>query len=102
MNFYLTSKWEHKRQKILRRDGYVCQISRRYGKNVPAQTVHHIFPRSEFPEYSLADWNLISLCKAKHDELHDRTSGTLSAKGVELLRRTCRKYGIEIPEQYKE
>lgn len=102
MNFYLSDKWKHKRKKILRRDGYLCQISKRYGKMIPAETVHHIFPRDEFPQYSLEDWNLISLCKAKHDELHDRTSNRLTAKGVDLLRRTCRRYGKEVPDKYKE
>lgn len=102
MIFYRSKKWEHKRAKILRRDGYLCQISKRYGKMIPADTVHHIFPRDEFPEYQLSDWNLISLSASVHDTMHDRTSGKLSPAGAELLRRTCRKYGREIPEQYKE
>lgn len=102
MRFYRSPKWEHKRAKILRRDGYLCQISKRYGKTVPAETVHHIFPRDEFPEYQLSDWNLISLSASVHDTMHDRTSGKLSPAGAELLRRTCRKYGREIPDQYKE
>ena len=102
INFYRSARWERKRAKILRRDGYLCQISKRYGKTVPADTVHHIFPRDEFPEYQLADWNLISLSAAVHDEMHDRISGKLSPKGAELLRRTCRRYGKEIPDQYKE
>lgn len=102
MNFYRSARWERKRAKILRRDGYLCQISRRYGKTVPADTVHHIFPRDEFPEYQLSDWNLISLSASVHDTMHDRSSGRLSPAGAELLRRTCRKYGKEIPEQYKE
>lgn len=102
MRFYRSPKWEHKRAKILRRDGYLCQISKRYGKTVPADTVHHIFPRDEFPEYQLSDWNLISLSASVHDTMHDRTSGKLSPAGAELLRRTCRKYGKEIPDQYKE
>ena len=102
MRFYRSPKWEHKRAKILRRDGYLCQISKRYGKTVPADTVHHIFPRDEFPEYQLSDWNLISLSASVHDTMHDRTSGKLSPAGAELLRRTCRKYGKDIPDQYKE
>lgn len=102
MNFYRCARWERKRAKILRRDGYLCQISKRYGKTVPADTVHHIFPRDEFPEYQLSDWNLISLSASVHDTMHDRTSGKLSPAGAELLRRTCRKYGKEIPDQYKE
>lgn len=101
-SFYKCARWERKRAKILRRDGYLCQISKRYGKTVPADTVHHIFPRDEFPEYQLVDWNLISLSASIHDTMHDRTSGKLSPAGAELLRRICRKYGKEIPDQYKE
>lgn len=100
--FYRCALWERKRAKILRRDGYLCQISKRYGKKVPADTVHHIFPRDKFPEYELSDWNLISLSAAKHNELHDRDTRELTAKGADLLRKTCRKLGREIPDEYKE
>lgn len=86
----------------MRRDGYIDQEERRYGRMVSAQTVHHIFPVAEFPEYVWEDWNLISLCNAVHDQLHDRNTNELTAKGRDLLRRTARKYGIEIPDKYKE
>lgn len=80
----------------------MCRESFRYGRRVPANTVHHIFPRKEFPEYAFSDWNLISLCSTVHDHLHDRNTNELTAKGRDLLRRTARKYGIEIPDKYKE
>ena len=44
----------------------MCQLSKRYGINRPADMVHHVFPRDEFPEYTWADWNLISLTNAMH------------------------------------
>lgn len=100
-NFYTSSKWRHLREVILRRDGYKCQISKRYGKNVPAQNVHHIFPREEFPEYTYESWNLISLCHDKHMEMHKATTGELSEAGIDLLRRTARKYGKSIPLRYQ-
>lgn len=99
--FYLSNRWKTKRSRILRRDNYLCQLSRRYGKMRPADTVHHIFPREDFPEYALADWNLISVCGAEHDRLHDRGSGKLTAYGMELLRRTARRNRIEIPDMYR-
>lgn len=101
-SFYLSTKWKKKRASILRRDGYLCRESFRYGRRIPASTVHHIFPRKEFPEYAFSDWNLISLCSTVHDQLHDRNTNELTAKGRDLLRRTARKYGIEIPDKYKE
>ena len=89
--FYQSKKWERKRQKILRRDGYQCQLSKRYGKNRPAEMVHHIFPREDYPQFELSEWNLISLCNAEHNELHDRFSGEMTEKGIDLQKRTIRK-----------
>ena len=99
--FYKSRKWEHLRGVILRRDGYMCQISRRYGKRVQADTVHHIFPREEFPEYQWQAWNLVSLAGDVHDALHDRVTNALTEKGAELLRRTARRRGMEVPLRYR-
>ena len=82
--FYKSARWLRLREAVLRRDGYMCQISKRYGKRVQATTVHHIFPRDEYPEYQWEPWNLISLSGARHDELHDRTTGALTEKGQNL------------------
>lgn len=99
--YYHNRKWTHIREAILRRDGYQCQLSKRYGKIVQANTVHHIFPRKEFPEYQYEPWNLISLSTEKHNEMHDRNTNALTAEGVKLLKRTARKQGIPIPLMYK-
>lgn len=72
----------------------MCQLSKRFGKHVQADTVHHIFPLADYPEYALAGWNLISLSAAVHNRLHDRETNELTAEGVELMERTARKYGI--------
>lgn len=98
MEFYNSKKWERKRAAVLRRDGYMCRQSKRYGKRIPATTVHHIFPREHFPEYSLAGWNLISLCAEEHNKMHDRATHELTEYGMELLRRTARQQGIELEE----
>ena len=74
----------------------MCQLSRRYGKNRPADMVHHIFPREDYPQYALCDWNLISLTNSMHDTLHDRNTGQLTAAGLDLMRRTAVKNGIEL------
>ncbi|WP_242970229.1 hypothetical protein [Blautia sp. An249] len=42
-NYYGT-KWKKKREKILRLDGYRCQIAKRYGRVEEAAVVHHIYP----------------------------------------------------------
>lgn len=98
--FYRSRHWEKLRAAVLRRDGYICQESRRFGKRVEASTVHHIFPRDEFPEYQWEPWNLVSLAADVHDQMHDRISGALTEKGAEMLRRTARRQGMEIPLRY--
>ena len=89
--FYKSTRWKKKREHILRRDKYLCQQSKRYGKLKPAETVHHIFPREDYPEYAWCDWNLISLCQDEHNKLHDRASHQLTAAGRELMERTARR-----------
>lgn len=94
--YYNSQRWEHLRQCILRRDGFMCQDAKRYGKMVPAEMVHHIFPREIFPEYQWKEWNLISLSNKAHDAMHYRTTRELTEKGKELMIRTARKQGIDL------
>ena len=101
MDFYDSKKWIEKKSRILRRDGYMCQVSKRYGKMIPAELVHHVFPLDEFPEYALCDWNLISVSWKVHNALHDRQTNGLSEEGRQLLERIARRNNIEVPEQYK-
>lgn len=99
--FYKTPRWLRLREKVLRRDGYMCQLSKRFGKFQQAEVVHHIFPRDEFPEYQYEPWNLISLTVAMHHKLHDRTNGQLSVEGVKLLRKVARQQDIPVPLRYQ-
>lgn len=92
------SRWTHLRAYILKRDKYLDQVALRYGKRIEANIVHHVFPRELFPQYTYEAWNLISVSNKTHNELHVRDSHKLTAKGWELLVRTARKNGIEIPE----
>ena len=66
----------------------MCQISKRYGKQVPAELVHHIYPVDEYPEYAYCLWNLISLSNVEHNKLHDRVTRQLTVDGLALMRRT--------------
>lgn len=67
---YNSQRWKRKRQQILKRDGYMCQHCKRYGKAVPATTVHHIQHVDEHPEMAFVDKNLISLCEGCHNKQH--------------------------------
>lgn len=102
MEFYDTSQWKAMRDHILKRDGYACQVSKRYGKNRPAEIVHHVFPLKEFSQYAMEEWNLISVTKAEHNRLHYRDTDDLTEDGAELLRRIARRNNVPIPDKYRD
>lgn len=73
--FYETTAWRKKRQLILKRDGYQCQLCKRYGRIKQANTVHHIKELLEYPELALDNDNLISVCAECHNKLHPEKGG---------------------------
>src|SRR5665647_1576729 len=85
---YHSLRWKRKREHILKAQGHMCQVSKRYGKRIDADVVHHIFPSNDYPEYQWCDWNLISLSHEMHNRMHDRTTNRLTALGEELRKRT--------------
>lgn len=85
---YKDKRWLRISAAAMRRDGYMCQLSKRYGKQVQAEVVHHIYPADEYPEYAYCLWNLISLSRKMHNTLHDRENDTLTTDGIALKRRT--------------
>lgn len=78
---YKTKRWQELRLKILKRDKYMCQHSKRYGKRVDATIVHHIFPVDLYPQYAYKPWNLISLSNAAHEKMHDKTNHKITNTG---------------------
>ena len=93
---YKSRRWKKIREGVLRRDGYLCQISLRYGKHIEADTVHHIFPVDQFPEFQWETWNMISLAGSVHNRMHVRDSQELTEEGRQLMERTARKRGLNI------
>ena len=93
--FYNSKRWLRLRAAVLQRDGYECQLAKMQGKHEPAVTVHHIFPRSQFPEYQWCDWNLISLSLPAHNMMHVRDTDMLTERGELLRQETARKQGID-------
>lgn len=77
---YKSQRWKHKRAQILRRDGYLCQECRKYGRMTQATTVHHIQHVEDHPELAYNDDNLVSLCEKCHNKMHPE-------KGTKGLRR---------------
>ena len=84
---YYGARWKKKRNHILRLDGYIDRIAKRYGRTEEATVVHHIYPADEYPEYAWQDWNLISVSLATHNKLENRQTGELTEMGMELQRR---------------
>lgn len=96
--WYSAQRWKDKRAKILRRDGYKDQLEARIGKNVEANTVHHILPRDKYPQYAWEDWNLISVSEHTHRfELHDKY-GNLTEAGKLLMYETAHANDIKLCE----
>ena len=94
------SRWTKLREYVLRRDRYLDQVALRYGKRIEANTVHHVFPRELFPQYTYEAWNLISVSHATHNKLHVRDSHKLTEEGWNLLVRVARKNNIERSEEH--
>ena len=99
--FYRTARWTRLRRFALARDGLMCTECRRFGRRVDADTVHHVFPRTEFPEFQWAAWNCVSLCRGCHDTMHDRNTNALTERGVAMLKRVARQRDMEVPLRYK-
>ena len=83
-----SGRWKHLRQRVLRRDGGLCQEAKRYGKRVEATHVHHIWPVEDYPEYAWEEWNLLSLSAEAHDRMHDRKTRRLTVLGEYWRRKT--------------
>lgn len=62
--------WKHLRLRALRRDGFMCQECKRYGRVRQATEVHHKKPVDSYPEFAFCLDNLVSLCHACHNKKH--------------------------------
>lgn len=74
-SFYDTAAWKRTRERVLRRDRYMCVDCRRYGRMREAVEVHHIQHLEDAPELALDPGNLVSLCKACHRKRHPEKGG---------------------------
>lgn len=68
--FYEEKRWRNKRTQILRRDKYLCQQCKRYGRLKPAVVVHHILHLEDRPDLAFDSANLVSLCLECHNKAH--------------------------------
>lgn len=79
--FYLSGAWKRARLQALERDCYLCQEclrQMRAGRVLRprhATMVHHIKPRSAYPELALSLDNLESLCNICHERMTPERRG---------------------------
>lgn len=97
--FYNSERWRRLRRAVLQRDGWQCQLAKMQGRSEPADVVHHIFPRIEYPEYQWCDWNLISLSYGAHNKMHIRDTDLLTERGELLKQETAARFGIDAEKQ---
>lgn len=90
-NKYKTKQWQELRQYALIRDEYICQYYKGFGKIVPAEMVHHVYPADKYPELFYNPNNLVSLSNKAHNKMHNRESDELTEDGLLLQRRYRRK-----------
>lgn len=92
---YKNKAWYKLRQYVLARDKYLCQYYLQFGKAVPAQMVHHIYPVDQYPELKYNPDNLISLSNKAHNMMHDRYTKEITAEGKKLQRKVRNKiFGV--------
>ena len=74
-NYYNNKKHREWREKVLRKDKYLCQECLRYGKKVTATHAHHIKPVDEYPELRYKVENGRALCLKHHNKMHPEKGG---------------------------
>lgn len=79
---YNSPRWRRKRAAILRRDNYLCQNCKRYGRRREAVVVHHIKHSDEYPELAFEDDNLVSLCEGCHNKEHPEKAAKRNRGGI--------------------
>lgn len=101
VDFYKSSAWKKKREHILKRDKWIDQIALKDGIRIEADTVHHILPREEWPEYQLMDWNLISVNNTvtHKGRIHEKYTGKLTKYGRSLAMATAYANGIKLKKK---
>ena len=94
-DFHHTKGWRRIRETALRKHGYQCAMSKRYGKNVQAQMVHHALPVEDYPQYAMALWNLVPMTNEWHCKMHDRNTNKLTEEGQRLAQRIAQQNGVQ-------
>lgn len=69
--FYQSHTWRNKRTFILDRDNRECQTCKANGKlTLENLMVHHRYVLEYYPDKSLDNTNLITVCQSCHNKIH--------------------------------
>lgn len=83
--FYNSKAWEVCRTNVLIRDYYLCQECLKDKRIKIYDVVHHIKPLRDYPELSLVESNLISLCHACHNRIESKNEQEIENKDINLI-----------------
>lgn len=90
--FRWSRKWREKRNQVVERDKYLCQVCKKNGVyNYDNLEVHHIVPLEEDYDKRLDDDNLITLCEKHHEQAE---KGEISKEYLQEL--------VNIPPAYDD
>ena len=70
--FYISKEWLRVRKIALARDHFLCQHCLKDKQVTAADVVHHIKELKQFPELALTLDNLLCLCNACHNTVHNK------------------------------
>lgn len=98
---YHSPRWKKLREYVLRRDGYRCQHSKRFGLTREARTVHHVIPVRDRPDLEWEPSLMVSLSLEAHNAMHDRDSDNLSDEGKALANRIISRLSNEERERMR-
>jgi 5-methylcytosine-specific restriction enzyme A len=85
MKFYKSREWLALRQIALQRDHFECQRCKANGKYHKAECVHHKKEVKPYPHLALSLSNLMCLCNACHNAVHDRMAIHLQEQGKKFV-----------------
>ena len=74
-DFYKLGRHKAWREKVRKRDKYLCQECLRYGRKTEATIAHHIKHADEYPELRYVVANGRALCATCHNKMHPEKGG---------------------------
>lgn len=81
--FYASPRWRALRAQVFARDRYCCTACGTSTRNGQGHA-HHRIPRKDRPDLALSAANVTTLCRACHNQAHDRVNDTLRKQAAPI------------------